>query len=178
METPQNKNNIVTIARLCLVLSFVSTFITVAFSYSLLKAHLDNGHLTKFLSNASTIQSDFEQSLIMYTENTKSAMEFVDTLQPDNETKYIGFISKVEDLGQSLGIDLTLESLSSSKGALHFLATFYGSKSRLIDFLTGLENLPYYVRIENLSYSDLSIYATERDTIPPNIAINFLLYVK
>lgn len=178
METP-NKNKFEIIARPTLILSFLAMFITVALSISLHGIHHENNHLSTFIAKSSTLQSDFEQSLKIYTENIESTMKFVDTLRPDTDNEYINFIGVVESLGHNMGLNVELESQDSTAETLSFSASFYGSKNKLIEFISGLESLPYYIRIETLSYRDLSILATsDKEDSTSNIQLTFLLYVK
>lgn len=178
METV-NKNKYEIVLRLCATLSFVSMIVTIALALSVHNIRHENNHLASFITKSATLQPDFEQSLVMYTENTEAAMDFVDTLRPDNEAEYINFIGEVESLGRDLGLNVSLESLEATKEVISFSASFYGSKNKVIEFISGLENLPYYIRIEKLSFLDLSLSpATKDDTPTSNVQLSFLLYVK
>lgn len=180
MESPNNRNKSEAILKICVVLSFLSAFVVLALSVSLHRIEHENKNLDIFVSSASELSSDFEQSLLMYTENTQDAMQFVDTIRPNSDSEYIDFISTVEGLGQSLGLEVNLESLDTVESdALAFSVDFYGTKSKLIEFLDGLEVLDHYVRIESLSYKDLALVAaSEEGELMPNIELTFLLYVK
>lgn len=178
MET-QNKNKFEIIARPTLILSFLGMFITVALGISLHTIHHENNHLSTFVAKSATLQSDFEQSLKIYTENIESTMKFVDTLRPDTDNEYINFIGVVESLGHNMGLNIELESQDSTAETLSFSASFYGTKEKLIEFLSGLEAMPYYIRIETLSYRDLSLQsASDKEDSMSNIQLTFVLYVK
>lgn len=164
--------------QLSALLIFLSAFITTALGYSVHNIHHENVHLKKFLSMASTVQSDFEQSLIMYTQNTQEAIEFVNTLRPDTEAEFIDFIGTLENLGQIQNLDLNLRTLDGTKETLEFAVDFYGSKKKMVDFIQGIESLPYYIRIKNIHYKDLAYVSNASESLEPNIQLTLALYVK
>lgn len=178
METTPSNNWFNKTLQLSALLIFLSAFITTALSYSAHNIHHENVHLKKFLSMASTVQSDFEQSLIMYTQNTQGAIEFVNTLRPNSETEFIDFIATLENLGQMQNLDLNLRTLDATKETLEFAVDFYGSKKKMVDFIESIEALPYYIRIKTIHYKDLAHNTDGSEALEPNIQLTLALYVK
>ncbi len=178
MDKP-NKNKFEMLFRPTLLLSFIAMFVSIVLSFSLHKIHHDNDHLARFLAKSASLQSDFEQSLKIYTESIESTMQFVDTIRPDTDPEYINFIGVVESLGHNMGLNVELESQTATAETLSFSASFYGSKDKLIEFISGFEALPYYIRIQTLSFRDTSLVPiSDTTSSASNIQLTFLLYVK
>lgn len=168
------------IVSVCFILILISTMASMVLSYSLHLVNYDNKVIAAFLEAAGEVSANFEKSLIMYTENTQNAINFVDTLRPDTENEFIAFISKLEQLGQELKLDIILSTLESKPKAetLQFAVTFFGSRDSLMRYLEGLEDLPYYIRIDELEFKELKPDEFNQDGVLPNINIILSLYVK
>lgn len=166
--------------KLSLVLTFVSAFIVLFIGYSLSGMRHDIKELNAFLSATDNLQSNFEQSLKLYTEGTEEAIAHTHSLRPASEIEYIQFISDIENTAEALGVTLDLKSIeiddkeSATKGStLDYQLEFFGSKTNLTDFLKELEDLSYYVKIYELNFTELS-----SETAGENIQIKIRLYVK
>ncbi|MFA6528252.1 MAG: hypothetical protein WCT46_01800 [Candidatus Gracilibacteria bacterium] len=166
------------------VLMFISAFVVIIIGYSLTGTNTDIKKLNEFLSETENLQSNFEQSLQLYTEGAEESMNFVASLRPENDIQYIQFISEVESLAEELAIDIDLESVEaeiepSSKGnTLAYEINFYGNRDDLTDFLSGLEQMQYFIKIYEISYTNTELL-TEEDTVgTPNVSIKIKLYVK
>lgn len=184
MEFPPLNKHAQSVVRLgALALGFTMIVIGVI-GYSTRAIHNENKLLEQFMENAKGVQPNFESSLQIYTENTESAIAFVHNLRPDDELDYIQFISDLENLGQSLGLDLSLVSNEGASGvdatgsnALGYRVQFYGSYDQLHEFMMGLEALPYYLRIDSLDYAALSSL-DEMQLEKPNVSLILRLYVE
>jgi len=115
MEQIQITDGIKRILSVSFILILISTFVIVFMGYSLKSIHRDIRHLDKFLINSKDIQTNFEQSLMIYTERTQKITNYLFSLRPDSEEKYIKFISDVEDLGQKLNLDLNMQFINNIK---------------------------------------------------------------
>ncbi len=163
----------------------ISAVATVAIGYSLSKIHYDIKLLNAFLSATENVESNFEKSLQLYTEGTEEAISHIHSLRPDDESKYIDFISQIEDTGTGLDLDLSLRSIelsekeASTKGnTLDYQLSLYGDENSVIDFIQELENMPYYLKIYSIEYSDLDYLEDDNSKLTPNIKITIRLYVK
>ncbi len=166
--------------KLSLVLTFVSAFVVIFIGYSLTCINKDIKELNAFLNSTDNLQSNFEQSLKLYTEGTEEAIDHVHTLRPDSEIEYIQFISDMEHAAEEIGIQLKLKSIeiaeeeTSNKGnTLDYQLEFFWGKTELVSFLGALEELTYYTKIYEFDFVNLS-----SDTAGENISIKIRLYVK
>lgn len=171
------------IFNICLVLMVFFFSVNVILGTSLKTLKRDIKVLELFLINADTVKPNFEESLNLYTQGAQESIEYVDTLRPDTETEYIAFISSVEGIGQELALGVDLESLDSPKPdalgeTLRYRLEFFGSQNDLLVFLEELEALPYYIRVEEVSFESLE-YVTSRQTeLAPNVVLTIQLYVR
>ncbi len=173
------------IFKMSAILILISSFIVIIIGYSSSKINYDIKTLNAFLEGTENLQSNFEQSLKLYTESTQTSIEHADSLRPVEESEYINFISEVENIGTTLNLDLNLRSTelgepeNSTKGnTLDYELTFYGDETDITTFLEELENLPYYIKVYSIEYYDLNYTENENLKLSPNIEINIRLYVK
>jgi hypothetical protein len=168
------------IFRLCFVFLMISSFVILFIGTSVRSVHTDIKALNSFLEAASEVQPNFENSLQLYTENTEQAIAFVHELRPDDELDYIQFISELEAIAQELGLSLELESFedpNNTGDTLNYNISFYSSRNDLTEFLYRLEQLPYYLRIDQVRYQTLSSLQGSQDPTP-NATVTIQLYVK
>jgi len=184
MELPPLNKRAQSMARLGAVVLFFSTFIMGVVGYSVRSIHDEIKILNQFMINAEEVQPNFESSLQLYTENTEKAIAFVHDLRPDDELDYIAFISELESLGQSLGMKLSLSSDEAASGvdgtgsnSLVYEVQSYGSYDQLVNLMSGLESMPYYLRIDSFEYASLSSLDAS-DLERPNVSLNLRLYVE
>lgn len=169
-----------------MVLIFLSTFTVVVLGRAVKDMHREIQALSTFLVNAETVQPNFERSLAIYTDATKEVTDYVLSLRPENETEYITFISEVEGIGQDLSLNLDLNSVqqsvddegdSTGSNTLDYEVRFYGSMDNLKEFLREIEDIPYFVKVEEISYRNLS-QLSEDEIGRENINLKIKLYVK
>ncbi len=182
MQPPANSNLLQKIFNLCLVLLCFFFVANIALGASLKILAKDIRELEIFLASAETVKPNFEESLNLYTEGTEQAIEYVDTLRPDTESEYIEFISSVEAVAQNLALNIDLESLDPEKpdglgSTLRYRIDFFGGQNELMRFLTELEQLPYYIRVDELRYESFEALQAGEDSAP-NILLTIELYVK
>lgn len=181
----QNNDRFNGVLKVATLLIFIGTSATLILGTALNSVNAEQKTLTQFLASAENLRTDFEQSLIMYTESTKEDISFLHSLRPNTEIEYIAFIDSVEDLAKELSININLESISQEKtsttniqsNSLDYEISFYGSKKQLFDLLEGLESMPYYVHVLNIDYTSLSSM-DEDSKNTPNINLVIKLYVK
>lgn len=144
--------------------------------------HEDVKELNEFLMISKDAKPNFEQSLKLYTDNTKEVIEYLLSLRPNEEEEFIGFIGKVEEIGQSLSLNINLESVEPAgktdltetpEKTLTYKISFYGSTTNLNEFLKALESLPYFIKIENIIFKS---FQYEKNL--PNIELTLKLYIK
>lgn len=171
--------------KLSFVLIFISSFIMLAIGYALEKVHEENLVLKAFLDDAQNIQVDFENSLSMYTESIQSNLNYLSSLRPQNESGYIEFITRVEDIALSYGLSLEVQTLDKSKvvdstgsNYVDYHLSFYSNADQLWSFTKSLEALPYFVRVSDLDFVSLEKATSKNDFSVPNVTLTLRLYVK
>lgn len=141
-----------------------------------------------FISVAKEVQPNFEDSLTLYTGETRKIIDFLLSLRPDSEEDYITFITALENLGNSLSLNLDVSSVESSvdpsktavepSNSLEYEIRFYGSFKNLQAFIEGFDVLPYYVKILSIKYTNPSSLEDDKDRKLPNVTVRIELYIK
>lgn len=174
-------NLVLRLMKLALVLTLVGAFSTVVFGMAVKQMNQEVRELKNFVEISKDVQPNFEQSLELYTQQTKEIIQFLSSLRPDGEEEYILFISTVEALAQDLSLDIDLESIEVEEenegSVLSYQVSFNGSWSQLADFLEGLEDLPYFIRVKNVEYQAFNP-ALQVESNLPNIRLTLDLYVQ
>lgn len=183
LETPPKFTSIF---RMCLTLSFVSAFTIFFMGHADSTINERNKSNADFLLAADDLQVNFEKSLTMYTESTQASIDYLSGLRPQDETGYIQFISTVENLAQTQGISLTLQTLDGDDLAkdetgsryIDYKVQFYGREETLRTFLEEVEALPYYTRVMDIHFQSFETFDPSQDADTPNVVLTLRLYVK
>ncbi len=158
--------------------------INMIIGYAARQIHNEIKEIEHFLELAEDVKPNFEESLNLYTAGAEEAIQYVKTLRPDSETKYIQFISSVEGIGDQLSLDLDLESVdgddkaSSLGNFIDYRVQFYGGAEDVSRFLKELESLPYFVRVDELHYDSFELADDPTDYLTPNVELMITLYVQ
>jgi Tfp pilus assembly protein PilO len=125
----------------------------------------------KIISQASTVEAlyveadkdikkDQSQRLVRaIIQEHKESLEEVDSYFV-NKAGVVSFIDSLEDSGQSVGVEVSINSVSTEVEkdipgnfleTLNIRLEVSGKWSDVISFLRQLENLPYHIRIEGVS---------------------------
>lgn len=185
MRRTKPSNFLEKILEISILLMFVSTFIVFVIGSSIRSISKEVKFLNGFILSSQDIQPNFERSLQLYTANTKEAISYVHSLRPATELDYIEFISLVEDIGQQLFLNINLQLIEDSGVAtadrsktLNYEISFFGSRGDMIDFLSELEALPYYIRVDEVKFQSLTSLFTSEERAFPNVNLTIQLYVK
>lgn len=183
MEAPKSNNHITKVFNVCVILMGFFFAAAVILGISNKKMEMDIEVFEIYLDKAANVKPNFEESLSLYTQGTQEEIDYVQTLRPDSEEKYIDFISSLEGIGQEMGLEVSLESLDSDKpdnlgSTLRYELGFFGSESELLIFLEKLEALPYYIRVEGLQFESLDTLNPSKLSLNENIRITLSLYVR
>lgn len=158
----------------------ISTFVVIFIGYSLSAINQGIKRTNAFLAGAQDIQPNFEKSLQLYTESTQEIIDYLISLRPDSDGDYLKFISDIEETSEKLGLDLRLEStqdikLTDSK-TLRYDLNFFGTNNDLMAFMEKLEQLPYFIRINQVDFKNPQLLTDE--DINGNINLKISLYIK
>lgn len=193
VDTPQKETNgFVPFAKRILatstILVVLATVAALSMGYSSLSINREIKEHEYFISVAKEVQPNFEDSLSLYTGDTQEIIEFLLSLRPDSEEDYITFITTLEGLGDDLSLDLDVSSVEASKslsqanteasGVLEYDVSFYGSFKNLQSFVESLDELPYYVKVSNIKYSDPNGSVDDKNRQLPNVTVKIKLYIK
>jgi len=191
MDQVQLKTSVLRILKVNAVLIGVAAFTVVVMGISFMKTHDTNHEMRKFLEVAANIDSNFEDSLSIYTDYIENIINYLLKLRPVNETEFVAFISEVERLGQSLSLNIEIETLEEqspqkskskkeegSSPTLTYRVSFFGSMVDASNFISKLESMPYFVRVEALNFKTPDYSEKNEQTIQPNVNITIKLYVK
>lgn len=178
--------SLIRVLKISVILIFISAFTVIAFGIAANNTNEDIKKINKYLHNAQNIQSNFEQSLIMYTETTKDIIGFLLSVRPQNEDSYIKFISQIEEIADKLSLDIELKSEQEQvkkeketlkEKSINYNLSFLGSFDNLSSFLAELDDLPYYIKITNMNFRDPRFIDMEEENVK-NININLKLFIK
>lgn len=171
--------------KLSVLLISLSSAIIIIMGIGSMSINYDLTKLNMFLVHAADAQPNFEKNLIIYTEKTRDIITFLLNIRPENKEEYVQFISQIENVGNELKLNLDLESSKNTKldkemeleKTLNYNIKFYGSIDDLSVFLRKIEALPYFIRIDNIKFSNPK-YLSDKEKTTPNVSIKLKLYVK
>ena len=149
---------------LSLVLTFIAAITTFVMGITAMSVNDEIKGNEYFISVEKDVQPNFEDSLVLYTGETQKIVDFLLSLRPETKEEYVVFLAALEELGNKLSLHLDIRSLSSSaeestkskepSKILEYGISFYGSLKNLKSLLSGLAELPYYIKIAEVRYSD------------------------
>lgn len=175
MEQPISENNQNRLNRLMLTLIFIGTIVILVLGISLRRINEDIVALKNFLDSSRNIQANFEQSLTIYTDQTKYITDYLLQLRPSQEEHYIKFISGLENIAAKINIEIDVKSQASeTEKIINYQISFLGKKSDLFHFIQQLEQLPNYIKVQKISYSEIDPQAKTA----PNVQLLIALQVK
>lgn len=185
IEIPKSIERVLTVAT---VLIAISAFIIFLIGHALANINTDIKLLTKFNAKAQETKINFEKSLQMYTEQTSEVIAFLLSLRPESEEQYIQFIAKVEEVAQKNNLKIKLTSVTlpvpeksqpaQKYSTLNYLIDFYGNFDNLRQFLSELENLPYFIEIAYINFKNPELIDPANELQAENINLKIKLYIK
>ncbi|MBT4917042.1 hypothetical protein HON58_01250 [Candidatus Peregrinibacteria bacterium] len=165
-----------------LVLIFIGAFTTVFLGILMGGLNDEVKGLEVFMEEAKTTQPNFEKSLEIYTDQTEIVINYLLDLRPSQEAEYVDFISRIEDIGRDLSLNLDMESVRFAKeeedGTLNYMVTFQGGMTDLENFLEKLEGLPYYIKVKEIDYRSPKNLTPDELEKSSNIKIKIGLFTK
>ncbi len=188
-QKTENPGILKRILLLSLILTALGTVTTFVMGSTSLGINNDIKNNEYFISVAKDIQPNFEDSLVLYTGETQKIIDFLLTLRPASEEEYITFLTALEDLGNKLSLHLDIKSISSvgemekkakePSKTLDYGISFYGSLKNLKSLLGGIAELPYYVKVAEMRYTDTNGDFDNGDKRKlQNVYVKIKLYVK
>lgn len=186
MEPIQLPSNIKKILSVTFILTVISAFIVIFIGTALRYTHQDIKQLNLFITSAKNIQSNFEESLQIYTERTQAIMNYLFSLRPDDESDFVSFIAEIERIEQESGLEVNLQSLNQATPdededeieTLNYNLNFYGNMGDLKNFLLELEKLPYYIRVDQINFIDLNYITDKEKKQNGNISLIIKVYIR
>jgi hypothetical protein len=177
------------VLKICLILSGVSVFASILMGSSTLDVRQETENNKSFIKVAKEMSPNFEESLSLYTGNTQKIVDYLLTLRPSTEEGFITFISDIEDLGQELSLNLNVKSMEAEavkpgkkaaaqdNSTISYQIGFYGSIRDMKSFIKKLDELPYYIEVSNITYSNPA-FADEEAPGSQNISLTIKLFTK
>lgn len=178
MEKKQISEGAKRVLSITFVLIFISSFIVIVVGNSVKHVHADINRLNHFLENAEGLQANFEQSLQMYTERTKEITDYLLLLRPENEQQYIRFISDIEELGKMFDGPIALQSTGEEENHLNYNISFESTFAQMESFIEKILDLPYFIRITDISFTSPQLYVNQRGENGGNVNLKIQLYIK
>lgn len=181
------------VLKVCLILSGIAAFTAILMGRSTVTIQQETKNNQSFIKVAKEMRPNFEESLSLYTGNTQKIVDYLLALRPSTEEEFITFISKIENLGQDLSLNLNIKSVETttssrkksvaeSPTAIAYQISFYGSISDMKGFIKGLENLPYYIEVSEIRYSNPAFGENDleekKSSSTPNISLVIKLFTK
>ncbi|MDP2643001.1 MAG: hypothetical protein Q8P62_04120 [Candidatus Peregrinibacteria bacterium] len=179
------------IIHLCLIFVILGFFGTSIIGMSSLSIKTDISENKSFIKVAEEMRPNFEDSLLLYTGNTQKVIDFLLKLRPQTEEEFITFITTLESLGKELSLNLDIRTIDdkdqptdktkSKNDSITYNINFYGDIKDMQSFVTALDKIPYYVKISNIKYQNLSLKDGAQDkklNELTNISIEIQLFIK
>lgn len=171
-------NSVQRILKVANIFMFISLVAVLAMGIALSRVNDDVKHLEGFLEEAAHIQPNFQKSLLIYTENTKDAINYLLSLRPATEKELVAFIGAIESLGVELGLDLEIQAAATENDYIIYAVEFLGSDQDVIDFLRGVEALDYFVGMTEVRFRSLKLLALDSEGEKQNVQIWLKLFRK
>lgn len=178
-------NSLKRILAITLVLIFISTVVVVVMGESIKRIYKETNMLHTFLEDSENLQPNFEKSLEVYTGEATEIIKFLSNLRPNTEEKLVDAISSIEDAARKSGLNISLKSTESatdkeeSEGSsIDYDVSFYGSMADMQNFLTELENLSLYIKIEKIDFKETKFLNEKDFEKGKNINLNIKLHTK
>lgn len=184
------------ILKICLILSGIGVFAAVMMGTSTVTVWQETANNQSFIKVAKEMRPNFEESLSLYTGNTQKIVDYLLASRPSTEEEFITFISKLEDLGQELSLNLDIKStentavksgkaVSKANSTISYQINFYGSIRDMKNFIRSLDDLPYYMEVSEIRYTNPAFTPSAEDTVGqrklssnPNISLVIKLFTK
>lgn len=187
MAQTEIPNSLKRILAVTLVFMFVSAVVVVVMGESIKQIYKETYMLDEFLEESEDIQPNFEKSLEVYTGEATEITNFLSDLRPDTEEELVDAISSIEDAARKSGLNISLKSTESTESidgeesegsSIDYNVSFYGSMTDMQNFLTELESLSLYIKIEEIDFKDTK-FLNEKDLEKAkNINLKIKLYTK
>lgn len=142
-----------------LIISLIPLAITIAllFAFIFISNHIFNYRdtLQVTMGNLVTNEKDFNhmQKISELIKNRNQDIQRIKHIAIDHERPLV-FIETIEQIGRISGVKVTLTVNDKSDNAhvLVFRATLDGSEKNVRDMLALIQELPYQIKIENVSF--------------------------
>jgi len=153
------------VIKMCLILAGISAFTAVLMGTSAVRIQEEIGNNRLYIDTAKEMRPNFEDSLSLYTGDTQKVIDYLLALRPSTEEEFITFISRIESLGQELSLNLTIKNvegvsyvrgkpISGDPNVIAYQVSFYGSIRDMKAFINALDDMPYYIEVSEIRYSN------------------------
>lgn len=170
------------VLKVCLILSGISVFTAIIMGSSTVSVWQEITNNQSFIKVAKEMRPNFEESLSLYTGNTQKIIDYLLALRPATEEEFITFISRIEDLGQELSLNLNIKSMDSpNESSIAYQVSFYGSIRDMKLFIRKLDDMPYYIEVSEIKYLNPAFVEEsdeEKSSNTPNISLVIKLFIK
>ena len=174
------------VSRINIVFMSLAAAITVIMGIAVLFSANDVKVMTKYLEKASSIQPNYEKNIVLYTSKTENVIESLLKVRPENQDEYVGFISEVEALGQSLSLNLDIKAINGVQPSysgkddgnqISYNISFYGTDQELLKLLEAFDEMPYYINVSSISYENVDSLSDEQKQTY-NVHLKIDLHIK
>jgi len=169
------------VIKFCLILAGISAFAAVLMGSSTITIQEEIRNNRNFIDTAKEMRPNFEDSLSLYTGDTQKVVDYLLALRPATEEEFITFISRLENLGQELSLNLSIKNIENlgynngkpikaSSNMIGYHVSFYGSIRDLKSFIRSLDALPYYIEVSDIKYSNPAFQEDDESATGQQIA--------
>ena len=162
----------------CFVIILLCSSVIIFTGFSIRELNNDVKRLENFLEDAEGLQEKFGDNLLVYTQIIETAHDHLLSLRPSTEQEYIEFISKIEELGEKLFIQLDLRSGEPTSNTLNYIVSFEANLAKTKSFIEEINKMPYYVQIDSFDFTSPVVYTETRRAREGNVNISITLYIK
>lgn len=199
----QMLNKIRHTGRITLLLIMVSAVIIAVTGFGINVSSGKIKVLRKYLENAETVQPNFEKSIVLYTTKTEKVFSRLMQMRPSSEEEYVNFIANIEAIGKQLSLNVGIKSENDDKevknnkavngdktgkdnevkkdnaaaNTITYVISFYGTGEDLKSFVAALQDLPYFIRISEVTYRNLD-NLSDAEKKEMNISLKIELFIK
>lgn len=172
---------------LCLFFAIFSFLSVLTIGLSSLSINSDIKDSEAFIAVAKEMRGNFENSLSFYTGETQKIIGFLLKLRPNTEEEFITFITALENLGKELSLNLDIRTIDNKaeggsteqNDGISYIVNFYGSIRDMKSFIRKLDELPYYIKVPNIRYTNPAFQdGDDKSKKLQNVSIEIRLFTK
>lgn len=170
-----------TVIRVAVYFVLITVILCGFVSNQIIKTRRDIQQAKGLFEAGEFVYLNFEENLRSYQRVHKKIIYMLGNVRPTEEA-IVPFINALENIGKTVNLEVKIRNLETVEEETQEISNFikynvsaYGTEEQMTKYLEKIEELPYYLKIESISYQKSS---QDEKTELPNINLVLKLYIK